>query len=136
MSEARSLDQKAEEEEFSTGVDRGDVDEEPSSDEISFFTRRRIIQTLVVVLLLIIGIYFLFPKLVGLESANRTRLLGRVLARRGQQPLRSIGDQSGILYCAEGLLGQRDMVQLSEGIRNPGVRFEPWQHGRGGARGG
>ena len=69
MSEARSLDQKAEEEEFSTGVDGGDVDEEPSTDEISFFTRRRIAQTLVIVLLLIIGIYLLFPKLIGLESA-------------------------------------------------------------------
>jgi uncharacterized protein (TIRG00374 family) len=69
MSEARSLDRNAEEEEFSTGVDGGDVDEEPSSDEISFFTRRRIVQTLVVVVLLVVAIYFLFPKLVGLESA-------------------------------------------------------------------
>jgi len=42
MSEARSLDQKAEEEELSSGVDGGDVGEEPSTDEISFFTRRRI----------------------------------------------------------------------------------------------
>lgn len=69
MSEARFLDQKAEEEEFSTGVDGGDVDEEPSTDEISFFSRRRILQTLVVVGLLIVAIYFLFPSLVGLEDA-------------------------------------------------------------------
>jgi uncharacterized membrane protein YbhN (UPF0104 family) len=69
MSEARSLDGKAEEEEFSTGADAGDVDEEPSTDEISFFTRRRIAQTLVIVLLLIVAIYLLFPKLIGLESA-------------------------------------------------------------------
>lgn len=69
MSEARSLDQKAEEEELSNGVDGGDVDDGPSTEEISLFSGRRILQTLVVVLLLIVGIYFLFPSLVGLEDA-------------------------------------------------------------------
>jgi uncharacterized protein (TIRG00374 family) len=69
MSEARSLDQKAEEEEFSTGVDEPDVEEESSTDEISFFSPRRMLQTLFVVLLLIVAIYFLFPSLVGLEDA-------------------------------------------------------------------
>ena len=40
--------------------------------EIPIFTTRRLIQTLVVVLLLLGGIYFLFPKLVGLgDSFNR-----------------------------------------------------------------
>jgi len=37
--------------------------------ELPIFTRRRLIQTFVVVFLLLIGIYFLFPKLVGLSSA-------------------------------------------------------------------
>jgi uncharacterized protein (TIRG00374 family) len=68
MSEARSLDQKEEEEELSTGVEP-DVVDESSTDEISFFSRRRMLQTLVVVLLLIVAIYFLFPSLVGLEDA-------------------------------------------------------------------
>jgi len=69
MSEARSLDPKLEEGELSAGVDGGDVREEPSTAEISFFSRRRVIQTLIVVVLLIFAIYLLFPKLVGLESA-------------------------------------------------------------------
>jgi putative heme transporter len=37
--------------------------------ELPIFTRRRLIQTGVVVVVLLIGIYFLFPRLVGLESA-------------------------------------------------------------------
>jgi putative heme transporter len=37
--------------------------------ELPLFTRRRVAQTLLVVLLLLIGIYFLFPKLVGLGDA-------------------------------------------------------------------
>ena len=37
--------------------------------ELPLFTRRRMAQTLLVVLLLLIGIYFLFPKLVGLGDA-------------------------------------------------------------------
>jgi putative heme transporter len=37
--------------------------------ELPIFTRRRLIQTLVLILLLLIGIYFLFPKLVGLGNA-------------------------------------------------------------------
>jgi uncharacterized protein (TIRG00374 family) len=69
MSEARFLDQKAEEEERSTGVEGEDVEDGPSTEEISLFSRRRILQTLVVVLLLIVAIYFLFPSLVGLEDA-------------------------------------------------------------------
>jgi uncharacterized protein (TIRG00374 family) len=69
MSEARSLDQKAEEEELSTGVDELDVEEGSSTDEISFFSRRRILHTLIVVALLVVAIYFLFPSLVGLEDA-------------------------------------------------------------------
>ena len=69
MSEARSLDQKAEEEEPSTGVDGEDVEDGPSTEEISLFSGRRIVQTLVVVALLIVAIYFLFPSLVGLEDA-------------------------------------------------------------------
>jgi uncharacterized membrane protein YbhN (UPF0104 family) len=36
--------------------------------ELPIFTRRRVIQTAVVVVALLIGIYFLFPKLVGLGS--------------------------------------------------------------------
>jgi uncharacterized protein (TIRG00374 family) len=37
--------------------------------ELPIFTRRRLIQTVVIVVLLLIGIYFLFPKLVGLGNA-------------------------------------------------------------------
>jgi uncharacterized protein (TIRG00374 family) len=37
--------------------------------ELPLFTPRRVVQTLVVVLLLLVGIYFLFPKLVGLGNA-------------------------------------------------------------------
>ncbi|MDX6601412.1 MAG: putative heme transporter [Solirubrobacterales bacterium] len=37
--------------------------------ELPIFTRRRLIQTGVVVVALLIGIYFLFPRLVGLENA-------------------------------------------------------------------
>ena len=37
--------------------------------ELPIFTRRRLIQTLVVVVALLVGIYFLFPKLVGLGNA-------------------------------------------------------------------
>ncbi len=41
----------------------------PESDEPSFFTgRRAVVQTLVAVLLLVIGIYFLFPKIVGVSG--------------------------------------------------------------------
>lgn len=36
--------------------------------ELPIFTRRRVIQTAVVVVALLVGIYFLFPKLVGLSS--------------------------------------------------------------------
>jgi uncharacterized membrane protein YbhN (UPF0104 family) len=68
MSEARFLDQKAEEERLGTG-DGGDVENGPSTEEISLFSKRRILQTLFVVALLVVGIYFLFPSLVGLEDA-------------------------------------------------------------------
>ncbi|HEY2334545.1 MAG TPA: lysylphosphatidylglycerol synthase transmembrane domain-containing protein [Solirubrobacterales bacterium] len=37
--------------------------------ELPIFTRRRLIQTLVVVVALLVGIYFLFPRLVGLGNA-------------------------------------------------------------------
>jgi hypothetical protein len=37
--------------------------------ELPLFTPRRIVQTIVVVILLLVGIYFLFPKLVGLGDA-------------------------------------------------------------------
>jgi putative heme transporter len=37
--------------------------------ELPLFTRRRVAQTLLIVLVLLIGIYFLFPKLVGLGDA-------------------------------------------------------------------
>jgi uncharacterized protein (TIRG00374 family) len=37
--------------------------------ELPIFTRRRLIQTTVVVVALLVGIYFLFPKLVGLSNA-------------------------------------------------------------------
>jgi uncharacterized protein (TIRG00374 family) len=37
--------------------------------ELPIFTRRRLIQTMVVVVALLVGIYFLFPKLVGLSNA-------------------------------------------------------------------
>jgi uncharacterized protein (TIRG00374 family) len=40
-----------------------------ASVELPIFTRRRVAQTSLVVLLLLIGIYFLFPKLVGLGDA-------------------------------------------------------------------
>jgi uncharacterized protein (TIRG00374 family) len=42
---------------------------ENGSFELPLFTRRRVAQTLLVVLILLIGIYFLFPKLVGLGDA-------------------------------------------------------------------
>jgi uncharacterized protein (TIRG00374 family) len=69
MSEARPLDQKAEEEETSTGAHGEDAENGPSTEEISLFSKRRILQTLFVVTLLVVGIYFLFPSLVGLEDA-------------------------------------------------------------------
>jgi uncharacterized protein (TIRG00374 family) len=68
MSEARSLD-SAEEEGPPTGVEGEGVEDGPSTEEISFFSRRRIAQTLLVVLLLVVAVYFLFPSLVGLEDA-------------------------------------------------------------------
>lgn len=37
--------------------------------ELPIFTRRRLVQTAVLVVLLLVGIYFLFPKLVGLGNA-------------------------------------------------------------------
>jgi uncharacterized protein (TIRG00374 family) len=37
--------------------------------ELPIFTRRRLVQTVVIVVLLLVGIYFLFPKLVGLGNA-------------------------------------------------------------------
>jgi putative heme transporter len=37
--------------------------------ELPIFTRRRLIQTIVLVVVLLVGIYFLFPKLVGLGNA-------------------------------------------------------------------
>ena len=42
---------------------------ESSRAELPLFTPRRVIQTAVVVLALLVGIYFLFPKLVGLSNA-------------------------------------------------------------------
>ncbi|MEK6278027.1 MAG: lysylphosphatidylglycerol synthase transmembrane domain-containing protein [Actinomycetota bacterium] len=42
---------------------------EPTTEEISFFTGRRIVQTLVIVLALLAAVYLLFPSLVGLEDA-------------------------------------------------------------------
>jgi uncharacterized protein (TIRG00374 family) len=42
---------------------------ENGSFELPLLTRRRVAQTLLVVLLLVVGIYFLFPKLVGLGDA-------------------------------------------------------------------
>jgi uncharacterized protein (TIRG00374 family) len=69
MSEARSLDRSGEEEEVSIGAGPDDGNGEPATDEISFLTGPRIVQTLVVVALLLVAIYFLFPKLVGLEGA-------------------------------------------------------------------
>ncbi len=68
MSEARSLDPRAEDEKRSDRTDGGSVGED-SAEEISFFSPRRIVQTLVVVVLLIVAVYFLFPSLVGLEDA-------------------------------------------------------------------
>ena len=69
MKEARPLDQSSEDGERSNGVGGGDGEGGPSTEEISLFSRRRIVQTLVVVALLIVAIYFLFPSLVGLEDA-------------------------------------------------------------------
>jgi len=57
MADQPAVDQRAEEE-------NGGVDVEPS-----LLERRRIIQTTAVVLLLVGAIYFLFPKLVGVEDA-------------------------------------------------------------------
>ena len=67
MREARFLEQEAEEEEHSgaNGGSAGDA----SAEEISFFSKRRIIQTLLVVLVLIGVVYFLVPSLVGFEDA-------------------------------------------------------------------
>ena len=50
------------------------MSQEPSANggetaELPIFTRRRLIQTLVIVVALLVGIYFLFPKLVGLGNA-------------------------------------------------------------------
>ena len=69
MSDPRSLDQKSEEKERSSGVEGEDVEGAPSTEEISFFSRRHIVQTLVIVLLLVVGIYLIFPSVVGLDDA-------------------------------------------------------------------
>ena len=69
MSEARSLDQKDAEEENPQLGGGGGAESDPSTEEISLFSKRRILQTLVVVALLVVGIYLLFPSLVGLEDA-------------------------------------------------------------------
>jgi uncharacterized protein (TIRG00374 family) len=67
MSEARFLEQEAEEEERS-GATEGDAGD-ASAEEISFFSKRRIVQTLIVVALLVVVVYFLVPSLVGFEDA-------------------------------------------------------------------
>jgi uncharacterized protein (TIRG00374 family) len=67
MSEAKFLEQQAEDEEHS-GAGGGNAGD-GSAEEISFFSKRRIIRTLFVVVLLIVAVYFLFPPLVGLEDA-------------------------------------------------------------------
>jgi uncharacterized protein (TIRG00374 family) len=41
----------------------------PGAFDLPLFTPRRIIQTALIVLILLVGIYFLFPKLVGLDAA-------------------------------------------------------------------
>lgn len=69
MSEARSLDQQAEEEKLVPDGEGEDVGAEPSTEEISIFSGKRLLQTLFVVVLLLVAIYFLFPSVVGLEDA-------------------------------------------------------------------
>jgi uncharacterized protein (TIRG00374 family) len=46
-----------------------DTAELSRADQLPIFTPRRLVQTVVVVLVLLVGIYFLFPKLVGLSDA-------------------------------------------------------------------
>jgi uncharacterized protein (TIRG00374 family) len=50
-------------------VSQGDSANGERTAELPLLTTRRLIQTIVVVILLLIGIYFLFPKLVGLGDA-------------------------------------------------------------------
>jgi uncharacterized protein (TIRG00374 family) len=50
-------------------VEAGEDAGPSESAELPIFTTRRIVQTCVLVLLLLVGIYFLFPKLVGLGDA-------------------------------------------------------------------
>jgi uncharacterized protein (TIRG00374 family) len=69
MSEARSLDQQAEEEKLAPDVEGEDAGDGPSTEEISIFSGKRLLQTLFVVVLLLVAIYFLFPSVVGLEDA-------------------------------------------------------------------
>ena len=54
---------------------------ESSRAELPLFTPRRVIQTAVVVLALLVGIYFLFPKLVGLGTMMLVSVV--VMARKG-----------------------------------------------------
>jgi uncharacterized protein (TIRG00374 family) len=55
--------------EVESSVKVEDTAELNRADELPLFTRRRVVQTTLVVLALLIGIYFLFPKLVGLSDA-------------------------------------------------------------------
>lgn len=68
-SEAKPLEERLEEELIPSGGEGDGGDNGPSTDEISVFTPKRMVQTLVVVVVLIGAIYFLFPSLVGLEDA-------------------------------------------------------------------
>jgi uncharacterized protein (TIRG00374 family) len=69
-SEAKPLEERLEDELIPSVVGEGNGgDDGPSTEEISVFTPRRMVQTLVVVVLLVGAIYFLFPSLVGLEDA-------------------------------------------------------------------
>jgi uncharacterized protein (TIRG00374 family) len=51
------------------GTDREDTAELNRAAQLPLFTTRRIVQTAIVVLVLLVAIYFLFPKLVGLDAA-------------------------------------------------------------------
>jgi uncharacterized protein (TIRG00374 family) len=68
-SEAKPRGQLLDEEAVPGDSDAGVAGLEPTTEEISFFTGRRVLQTLVFVLLLLVAVYLLFPALVGLEDA-------------------------------------------------------------------
>jgi uncharacterized protein (TIRG00374 family) len=82
------------------------VSEVPESDEPSFFAgRRAIVQTLVAVALLIVGIYFLFPKILGV-SGTVNRLFDAEPSWMAVALAMDIGAYAAYVALFRGIVGQ------------------------------